>query len=43
MDNKNKRRQLIGKVSSNNMDKKVVVMGQRKISHPVYKYYVNLI
>ena len=41
MDNKNKRRQLIGKVSSNNMDKTVVVMVQRKISHPIYKKYVN--
>ena len=41
MDNKNKRRQLIGKVSSNNMDKTVVVMVQRKIPHPIYKKYVN--
>jgi len=41
MDNKNKRRQLIGKVSSNNMDKTVVVMVQRKIPHPIYRKYVN--
>ncbi len=41
MDNKNKRRQLIGKVSSNNMDKTVVVMVQRKIPHPIYKKYVK--
>ncbi len=41
MENKNKRKQLIGTVSSNKMDKTVVVMVQRKISHPVYKKYVN--
>tara|TARA_B100000530_G_C15849803_1_gene444788 strand:- start:640 stop:900 length:261 start_codon:yes stop_codon:yes gene_type:complete len=41
MENKNTRRQLIGTVSSDKMDKTVVVMVQRKISHPLYKKYVN--
>ena len=41
MENKNNRRQLIGTVSSNKMEKTVVVMVQRKISHPLYKKYVN--
>ena len=41
MENKNTRRQLIGTVSSDRMDKTVVVMVQRKISHPLYKKYVN--
>ena len=41
MENKNKRRELIGKVKSNKMDKTIVVMVSRKIPHPVYKKYVN--
>jgi len=41
MDNKNKRRQLTGTVSSSKMDKTIVVLVQRKISHPMYKKYVN--
>ena len=41
MKNKNKRRELIGKVKSNKMDKTIVVMVSRKIPHPVYKKYVN--
>ena len=41
MENKNKRRQLIGTVSSDKMDKTAVVMVQRKISHPLYKKYIN--
>ena len=41
MNNKNKRKKLTGIVSSNKMDKTVVVMVQRKVSHPVYKKYVN--
>ena len=41
MENKNTRKQLIGTVSSDKMDKTVVVMVQRKISHPLYKKYVN--
>jgi small subunit ribosomal protein S17 len=41
MENKNKRRELIGKVKSNKMDKTIVVMVSRKIPHKVYKKYVN--
>ena len=41
MENKNQRRELIGKVESSKMDKTVVVMVARKIPHPVYKKYVN--
>jgi len=41
MDNKNKRRQLIGTVSSDKMDKTIVVMVQRKVPHPVYGKYIN--
>ena len=41
MDNKNKRRQLTGTVSSNKMDKTIVVLVQRKVSHPIYNKYVN--
>jgi len=41
MNNKNKRKKLTGTVSSSKMDKTVVVMVQRKVSHPVYKKYVN--
>ena len=41
MDNKNKRRQLIGKVSSSKMDKTVVVMVTRKVPHPIYRKFVN--
>tara|TARA_B110000438_G_C15595186_1_gene555560 strand:- start:554 stop:814 length:261 start_codon:yes stop_codon:yes gene_type:complete len=41
MENKNQRRELIGKVKSNKMDKSVVVTVSRKVPHPVYKKYVN--
>ena len=41
MDNKNKRKQLTGRVSSNKMDKTVVVMVTRKVAHPIYKKFVN--
>jgi len=41
MENKNKRRELIGKVKSNKMDKSIVVTVSRKVPHPVYKKYVN--
>ena len=41
MNNKNKRKQLIGTVSSSKMDKTVVVIVQRKVPHPIYKKYVN--
>ena len=41
MDHKDQRKQLIGKVLSDKMDKTVVVMITRKISHPVYKKLVK--
>ena len=41
MENKNQRRELIGKIESSKMDKTVVVIVARKIPHPVYKKYVN--
>lgn len=41
MENKNQRRELIGKVKSNKMDKSIVVTVSRKVPHPVYKKYVN--
>ena len=41
MENKNQRRELIGKIHSNKMDKTVIVIVARKIPHPVYKKYVN--
>ena len=41
MENKNQRRQLIGTVKSNKMDKTAVIMVSRKIPHKVYKKYVN--
>ena len=41
MNNKNKRKQLIGTVSSSKMDKTIVVIVQRKVPHPIYKKYVN--
>ena len=41
MENKNQRRELIGKIHSNKMDKTVIVVVARKIPHPVYKKYVN--
>ena len=41
MDNKNKRKQLVGTVSSNKMEKTLVVKVMRKIPHPMYKKYIN--
>jgi len=41
MDHKDQRKQLIGKVLSDKMDKTVVVMVTRKISHPVYRKLVK--
>ena len=41
MDNKNKRRQLIGTVFSDRMDKTIVVKVQKKEPHPVYRKYIN--
>jgi len=41
METNNKRRQLIGLVSSSKMDKTVVVKVKRRVPHPVYKKFVN--
>ena len=41
METNNKRKQLVGVVSSNKMDKTVVVNVKRKFPHPVYKKFVN--
>ena len=41
MINTSKRKQLSGIVSSNKMDKTVIVEVARKISHPIYKKYLN--
>ena len=41
MDNKNKRRQLIGTVHSDKMDKTIVVKVQKKEPHPIYRKYIN--
>ena len=41
MDNKNKRRQLIGTVYSDKMDKTIVVKVQKKAPHPIYRKYIN--
>ena len=41
METNNQRRQFIGIVSSNKMNKTVVVNVKRKIPHPVYKKLVN--
>ena len=41
MEINNQRKQLIGIVSSNKMDKTVVVSVKRKFPHPVYKKFVN--
>tara|TARA_Y100001960_G_scaffold297225_1_gene343413 strand:- start:83 stop:343 length:261 start_codon:yes stop_codon:yes gene_type:complete len=41
METNNQRRQLIGIVSSNKMDKTAVVSVKRKVPHPVYKKLVN--
>ena len=39
--NTSKRKQLSGVVSSNKMDSTVIVKVERKVSHPVYKKYIN--
>ena len=41
METNSQRRQLIGVVSSDKMDKTVVVTVKRKFPHPVYKKFVN--
>ena len=41
MDIKNKRRQLIGTVYSDKMDKTIVVKVIEKEPHPIYRKYIN--
>ncbi len=41
METNSQRRELTGVVSSNKMDKTVVVTVKRKVPHPVYKKFVN--
>ena len=41
MEKSSQRRQLIGIISSNKMDKTVIVSVKRRVPHPVYKKYVN--
>jgi len=41
METNNHRKQFTGVVSSNKMDKTVVVSVKRRVPHPVYKKFVN--
>ncbi|PIE70292.1 MAG: 30S ribosomal protein S17 [Deltaproteobacteria bacterium] len=41
MKNRGMKRQLVGKVVSNKMDKTAVVRVERKVKHPLYKKYVR--
>ena len=41
METNNQRKQFTGVVSSNKMDKTVVVSVKRRVPHPVYKKFVN--
>ena len=41
MDNRNKRKQFSGIVSSSKMEKTVVVKVVRKVPHTIYKKYIN--
>ena len=41
MKEKGTKRQVVGRVISNKMDKTAVVQSQRKFAHPVYKKYVS--
>ena len=41
MEKNSQRRELIGIISSNKMDKTVVVTVKRRVPHPVYKKFVN--
>jgi len=41
MENKEKKKQLIGVVVSDGMDKTVVVKTSRKFPHPVYKKFIT--
>lgn len=41
MEKRNLRKERIGLVVSNKMDKSIVVMVNRKIKHPIYGKYIN--
>ena len=41
METNNQRKQFTGVVSSNKMDKTVVVSVKRRVPHPVYKKFIN--
>lgn len=41
MEEQKTRRQLVGKVLSNKMDKTAVVLVEKKVMHPLYKKYVK--
>ena len=41
MEKNSQRKQLIGIISSNKMDKTVIVSVKRRVPHPVYKKFVN--
>ena len=41
METNNQRKQFTGVVSSNKMDKTVVVSVKRRVPHPVYKKYIT--
>ena len=41
MENRNIRKERIGIVTSNNMEKSIVVAVKRKVKHPIYGKFVN--
>ncbi|RLD69274.1 MAG: 30S ribosomal protein S17 [Bacteroidetes bacterium] len=41
MEKRNLRKERIGLVVSNKMDKSIVVMVNRKVKHPIYGKYIN--
>ncbi len=41
MEKKNLRRELVGRVVSDKMDKTITVLVERKIKHPLYKKYIT--
>jgi small subunit ribosomal protein S17 len=41
MDKRNLRKERIGIVISNKMDKSIIVAEKRKVMHPIYRKYIN--
>ena len=41
MENRNLRKEIVGLVTSNKMDKSIVVAVERKIKHPIYGKFVK--